>query len=203
MSRLLSVALLFLALLSPAAAQLAPPKTPDDPMFSPADEKLLTTYLLDQGKLTRFEAATKALAAKAKDDLELQKELAEDEEKQDGIERWAEIIATQKPKTVAILKSVPVEPREFVLSSYAFMLTMVYADLLKANPLSPLPPYVPRVNLGFVRAHEDRLAALFQALAAEEELSAGPNLKPGPPDVVPEATPGVKSEPKPEVRSEK
>src|SRR6185369_10429951 len=80
------------------------------------------------------------------------------------------VVAT-KPIMVGVLKEAGLEPREFVLTSYALTLAMVHADVLKSNPLNPLPAYVPRANLGFVRAQEDRLATLFKALEDEEEVT--------------------------------
>ncbi|MBS0661127.1 MAG: hypothetical protein JSR82_23150 [Verrucomicrobia bacterium] len=181
--------LLFALALGLPAQPLRPPRGPQDPMFSPEDEKTLAGYLLDLGKLNRFEKATKALSAKVKTDQALRKEMEEDEAKEDGIARWIEVVATTKPVMVSVLKEAGLEPREFVLSSYALTLSMVHADLLKANPLNPLPTYVPRANLGFVRAQEDRLAALFKALAEDDDDASPeasiPNLVPGSPATPP------------------
>lgn len=188
------VLLLFALTLVAPAQPLRPPKGPNDPMFSPEDEKTLTGYLLDLGKFMRFDKATRALASKAKTDEALRKEMDDDEGKEDGIVRWVEVIATTKPVMVGLLKEAGLEPREFVLTSYALMLAMVHADVLKANPLNPTPPYVPRANLGFVRSQEDRLATLFKDLAEEEEEGGAsptakiPDLVPGSP-VTPLPTP--------------
>lgn len=193
---------LALTLALPASAQpLRPPKGPNDPMFSPEDEKTLTGYLLDLGKFVRFDKATRALSAKAKTDEALRKEMDDDEAKEEGIVRWVEAIATTKPIMVGVLKEAGLEPREFVLTSYALMLAMVHADVLKANPLNPTPPYVPRANLGFVRSQEDRLATLFKDLAEEEEEGGAsptakiPDLVPGSP-VTPLPAPAATPEPK-------
>ncbi len=137
------------------------------PLFSADDAKTLMTYRLDENKMLRFEAVVKTLGEQAKTDEALQKEMEQDEAKEQGVEKWAEAIEKEKPKLREVIKAANSTPRDFILTSYAITTAMVYADLLKSNALAPVPSYVPRENISFVRRFEDRLADLFAKVSPE------------------------------------
>jgi hypothetical protein len=154
---------------SPAAPVAPLTMLPDSledekPLFSEADSVALAGYRLDDARLARFEVVIAAMDAQAKNDEALRTELEHDESKTDGIDRFVESIEKDKPKMLAIIKSAGMTPREFVMTSFSLTLAMVYADLLRVQPATPLPEYVVRENVGFVRKNEERLAKLFEAL---------------------------------------
>jgi len=143
------------------------PADEEKPLFSEVDSVALASYRLDEEKLARFEVAIAALDAQAKGDQSLRSELEHDEAKEEGIDRFVESIEQGKPKMLAVIKSAGMTPREFVMTSFALTLAMVYADALRVQPTTPLPDYVLRENIGFVRKNEERLAKLFQSLNHE------------------------------------
>lgn len=148
-------------------APLAPvPDALDDekPLFSESDAVALAAYRLDDGKLTRFESAIAVIDAQFKSDEALRTEMDHDEAKSEGIDRFVDSIERDKPKMLAIIKGAGMTPREFVMTSYSLIVAMVHADLLRVQPATPLPDYVVRENVIYVRKNEDRLAKLFQSL---------------------------------------
>lgn len=166
---------------SPVPAAAAPESTPEDspvaplpaepepiedekPLFSEADTVALAAYRLDDARLARFEAVIAAMDAQIKTDEAVRGEMEHDEAKTDGIENFVNSIEKEKPRLLALIKAAGMTPREFVMTSYSLTMAMVYADLLRVQPASPLPDFVVRENIVFVRKNEERLTKLFQSL---------------------------------------
>ncbi len=152
---------------SPEAAESSVPTAPR-PLFTAEDAKTLSNFVLDETRLLRFEGVVKSLGEESQKDADLAAELDKDIAKEEGVEKWAESISKEKPKTLAVLKAGNLTPKEFVLISYSITMAMVYADLLKSNPLASVPSYVPRENISFVRKYEDRLAGVLSGVVEPE-----------------------------------
>jgi len=145
-------------------APVPDPVEEEKPLFSEVDAVALASYRLDDLKLARFQTAIVEMDLQARSDEALKAELDHDEAKSAGIEAFVASIEAEKPKMLAIIKAAGLSTREFVLTSYSLMMSMVYADFLKAQPTTIPPDYIARENIAFVRRHEQELAKLFESL---------------------------------------